>query len=130
MHYLNPSFNNYSFSYSEAWISFVSSENFTAPEKFIFVPAALFVFIAPFTGASHFTKLPLIKTIFTFTLIMGGYFLMGFLLIKATGADKYTTDRILFIKENNVVAFLAIFAMVINLLLLAISYFRLREREV
>ena len=51
--------------------------------------AILFVFTAAFTGASHFSRSPLIKTLFTFSTIVAGYFLFSFLLYRGLNLKEY-----------------------------------------
>jgi len=94
--------------------------------------AFLFVFVVCFTGASHFTKSPLMKTMFTVTMVAIGYGLFTFLLLKGLNLESFHIEskRIFFIKdEHDGLVFLAILETVINLSLLAIAWFRLKEKE-
>ena len=90
--------------------------------------------IAPFTGASHFSKSPLLKTVFTFLSIIAGYGFFVFLLVKGLGLEHIHTvnHRVLFMDLNNsddALIFLGILSTAINVSLLSIAYFRLKEKE-
>jgi len=133
MHYYKPEFAAYRFSFSEGWLNLNSQGNLHAWGSLAIVQGVLFVFIASFTGASHFSKSPLVKTLFSVSIIMASYALFIYLLVKGLKLEEYTItkDRLLFIhneKEALVYTSLAITA--INICLLAISYFRLKEKEV
>jgi len=129
VHYFVPNLVNYRFSFSgfnhshidnERWVSYAIAQGF------------LFIFIACFTGASHFTKSPIIKTMFTISLIAMGYGLFTLLLLKGLNLEAFHIEnkRIFFIRnEHDGMVFLAVFETVINLSLLAIAWFRLKEKE-
>lgn len=129
VHYFIPEMTNYTFSFiglnkthieNEGWISYA------------IVQGMLFVFISCFTGASHFTKSPLVKTLFTFPVLIAGFGLFIFLLIKGLNLEgiHVENNRMFFIKnERDGMVFLAILATMINLSLLAIAWFRLKEKE-
>ncbi len=92
----------------------------------------LFLFILTFTGASYFSKSPLLKTLFSLSLIIAGYALLSYLLFKGLNIQEYHhsgKNRILLDKDK-ALAFGAILATLTNLTLLAIAYFRLKEKEV
>jgi len=132
VHNFVPELINYKFSFvethtiksapleNEAWITFAIAQGI------------LFVFIAPFTGASHFSKSPLLKTLFTLTMIVAGYFIFIYLTFKGLSLNEFDADKnhILFItnKNNALIAF-AIAATILNLCLITISFFRLKEKE-
>ena len=129
VHYFVPDLINYKFSFSgsnhtlidnEGWISYVIAQGF------------LFIFVACFTGASHFTKSPLMKTMFTISLIAIGYGLFTLLLLKGLNLKAFHIGNkgIFFIRDkHDGLVFLAILETVINLSLLAIAWFRLKEKE-
>jgi hypothetical protein len=129
VHSFVPDLVNYKFSFSglnhthidnEGWISYAAAQGF------------LFIFIACFTGASHFAKSPLMKTMFTVSMIAIGYGLFTFLLLKGLNLESFHVEskRIFFIKDkHDGLVFLAILETVINLSLLAIAWFRLKEKE-
>jgi hypothetical protein len=99
------------------------------------IQGILFVFIAPFAGASHFSKSPLLKTLFAFSLIIAGYGLFIFLLVKGLGLEHIHTvnNRVLFMNMNNsdnVLVFFGIICTLINLSFLSIAFFKLKEKEV
>jgi len=129
VHYYIPDFVNYNFSFKQVLVD----NPMTGWSKIVFLQSSLFAFIAAFTGACHFSKSPLIKTLFTFSIIVAGYFLLFYLLIKGLNIENYRTinDKMLFFRsEQGSIAFFAIVATVVNLTLLVIAWFRLKEKEV
>ncbi len=129
IHYYFPSLVNYKFSFSQVLTDYPMS----GWKKIAFLQGGLFVFIAAFTGASHFNKSPLIKSLFTFSIIVIGYFLFIYLLIKGFNLENYRTanNGMLFFKgEKGSITFFAIAATVVNVVLLAVAWFRLKEKEV
>lgn len=132
IHHYIPKFINYKFSFGQAWIEFTNNKPVKGWNMLAFIQGGLFIFIAAFTGASHFSKSPLVKTLFTFSIIIGGYALYTYLLFKGFNIKEYhpLNDRILFIhNKNQFFTFLAVAIMVVNLSLLAIAWFRLKEKE-
>jgi hypothetical protein len=126
MHHYIPEFINYRFSFSKTLISFAFQKGNTAWTNLAIIQGWLFIFIAAFTGASHFSKSPLVKTLFTLSLI-------AYLLVKGINIKGYTldNDRLLFIhNKNQAMAFFALAITVTNLCVLAIAWFRLKEKEV
>lgn len=129
IHYYIPDFANYKFSFSQVLVD----NPMTGWSIIVFIQCSLFVFIAAFTGACHFSKSPLIKTLFTFSIIALGYFLFIYLLIKGFDIENYRTlnNKMLFFKsEKGSIAFFGIASTVVNLTLLVIAWFRLKEKEV
>jgi len=133
MHHYIPEFINYRFSFSKTMSSFAFQKGNTGWTNLAIIQAWLFVFIAAFTGASHFSKSPLVKTLFTLSLIAIGYALFTYLLVRGINIKGYTldNDRLLFMhNKNQAMIFFALAATATNLCLLAIAWFRLKEREV
>lgn len=132
VHHFVPELINYKFSFvephtikpapieNEAWIAFAIAQGI------------LFIFITAFTGASHFSKSPLLKTLFAITMIVAGYFILIYLVFKGLSLNEFDADKnhILFItnKNNSLIAF-AIAATILNLCLISIAFFRLKEKE-
>lgn len=128
VHFYLPTFINYKFSFSQV----LTDNPMTGWSKLFFIQSSLFVFIAAFTGACHFSKSPLIKTLFMFSIIVTGYFLFIYLLIKGFDIENYRTinNSMLFFKsEKGSIAFFTIVATIVNLTLLVIAWFRLKEKE-
>jgi hypothetical protein len=133
VHSFVPRFANYTFSFVEGWSKITRNGQLDGWAKFAMLQGCFFVFITAFTGASHFTKSPLLKTMFTLSVIVAGYALFTFLLFKGLNLKEYrpSNDRILFISnEHQAFVSLAIGTTVINLCFLAIAFFRLKEKEV
>jgi len=133
MHHYIPEFLNYRFSFSKTLLSFAFQKGNTGWTNLAIIQGWLFVFITAFTGASHFTKSPLVKTLFTLTLIAIGYALFTYLLVKGINIKGYTleNDRLLFIhNKNQAMVFFSLAITATNLCLLAIAWFRLKEKEV
>lgn len=132
IHYYFPSLANYKFSFHQAFTE-SSNKQVTGWVILSSIQSCLFVFIAVFTGASHFQKSPLVKTLFTFSAIVIGYLLFIYLLFKGLNLESHVPSNggVLFIRsKEGAIAFFAIAATVVNLSLLAIAWFRLKEREV
>jgi len=132
VHYYVPELTNYKFSFTELSLTIDGQHKTDGLAKFAVVQGCLFVLIAAFAGASHFTKSPLLKTMFTVSIIQAGYGLFIYFLVKGLNLRGYysANDRVLFINnEHDVMVFLAIAVTAINLCLLAIAFFRLKEKE-
>ena len=132
VHHFVPELTNYRFSFIDPGFtngSPIENEGWLA---FAFVQGGLFVFIAAFTGASHFSKSPLLKTLFAITLIVAGYFIFIYLTFKGLSLNEFDADknRIFAItnKKNALTAF-SIAVTILNLCLLTIALFRLKEKE-
>ena len=132
VHHFRPEFAHYKFSFIEAYYNIVKDGKFEFWALVLTIQGILFVFIAPFAGASYFSKSPLLKTMFTFTLIIAGYGLFVYLLVKGLYLEGIhpAGERVLFINsQDGALVFTAVMATAINLCLLAIAWFRLKERE-
>lgn len=124
---LEPGFVNYRFDMSPIF------NKFQGWEKALAFFAGLLMFTIPFTGASHFQKKTLIKTLLTLAIIVGAYGLLAFLLFKGLDLGNYNpvNKRITFISsKEEVIQSLCLAAIATNLLLLTVSYFKLKEKEV
>ena len=132
VNYYVPELTNHKFSFSETWSDINSTPINYGWAKFTMVQGCLFVFIAAFTGASYFSKSPLLKTMFTISVIAAGFGLFTFLLVKGLNLEEFhpVNNGVLFIRnEHDLFAFSAIMISVTNLCLLAIAWFRLKEKE-
>ncbi len=132
VNYYVPQFTTYQFSFNQAFSAMADQGMFKGWAKLLFAQGVLFVFIASFAGASHFSKSPLLKTMFTISLIVAGYALFTYLLVKGLNLQAYhpANDRIVFVdSKNDAIAFFAILSTLINLCLLAIAWFCLKEKE-
>jgi hypothetical protein len=145
VHSYVPEFVNYKFSLSEAYTKMtrtiitvngkIQPSQMAPMIQYLFIQGGLFVFIFLFAGASHFSKSPFLKTLFTFSLIVAGYFLLIYLLFKGLNLREYSTvdNTVLNIKgrdKDDFSKFAAIALTVINLTFLTIAWFRLKEKEV
>jgi hypothetical protein len=130
VHYYVPEMVNYKFSFLDTISKFSRTEKPGNWGILAISQIILFVFVAAFTGASHFSKSPLIKTLLTFSTIVAGYVLFSFLLFKGMNLKEYQpSPNSIFFHENNSLIFFAVASMMINLSLLAIAWFRLKEKE-
>lgn len=133
VHHYKAALADYKFSFQQAWAAFTNNTPIKSWNKLAIIQGGLFVFLAAFTGACHFSKSPLIKTIFTISIIISGYVLLTYLLIKGLNLKDYqpSESRILFIRTAQTdMSLFAIVATVTNLALFAISWFRFKEKEV
>jgi len=132
VHYFVPDLINYKFSFYDAFTKFAQNNSLRGWSVFAYIQTVLFVFIAAFTGASHFSKLPLMKTLFVFSVIQVGFVLFAYLLYKGLNLKEvnFSIERLLFIKNKaQGIIFYEISAMIINISLLTISWFSLKEKE-
>lgn len=135
MHYYYPEFVNYKFSFQEAYYKITNADKNNHWLIYAFVQGALFAFIFSFAGASHFAKSPLVKTLFTFSILIAGYALFCYLIFKGLNLREYNPvdNKVLSIRirdESEFATFLALPLTLINLSFLAIAFFRLKEKEV
>jgi hypothetical protein len=132
VHYFVPDLINYKFSLGNAFTIFAQNSSLQGWSVFSYIQTVLFVFIAAFTGASHFSKLPLMKTLFVFSMIQVGFVLFAYLLYKGLNLKEvnFSVERLFFIKNKaqGIIVY-AIFALIINMSLLTISWFSLKEKE-
>ena len=101
--------------------------------KYAIIQNGLLVIIIIFTGASHFMKSPFAKTFFTVTVINIGFGIFTYLITKALGiVGEHTRTYIQqFPKDgDHIIIFFAILVTIFNLSLLAMAFFRLKEKEV
>ena len=130
VHYFVPELKNYTFSFGQAFSEISKQPEFNFWAKFAILQGVLFVFITSFTGASYFSKSPLLKTMFAFSLIIAGYGLYVYLLIKGFDLQGIRVENNFFIKDKDeAIVYMAIGATAINLCLLAIAWFKLKEKE-
>lgn len=106
---------------------------FSRLELALLFSLALFMFTVPFTGASHFQKLPLIKTIVVLTVVIALF--AGYIALVMEGLDlkEYLprNNRVLFMRNEDDAKLAGLIAAIIgNIVLLVISYFNVKEKEV
>jgi hypothetical protein len=91
----------------------------------------LLIFTLPFAGTTVFMKYPLPKTLFSVAIIFFFHlFLVYFFLEILDWASNGPKDgRILGMDGEGAIKFFTIYAMVANVVLLAASYYKLKERE-
>lgn len=130
-HYV-PRLINYKFSFVVGIDEIMKKSNLDAWGIYAIGQFLLFILISTFTGASHFTKSPLLKTLFTISGCFCGYALLTFLLFKGLNLKAYNPSNggILFPNNNEeMIVILSLGATVVNLFLLAIAWFRFKEKE-
>ena len=133
VHYYYPELINYQFSFGKSLTESSKDPEFKQV-MFLIIQMVLFGFIAAFTGASHFSKSPLFKTLLTFSIIIICYFLFSLFLVKAfdllqglsTGNNGMHFRGS---KEIAIIIFKIGFTLT-NLTLLAVAWFSLKEKEV
>lgn len=136
MHFYVPELKHYGFSFGETWSAIKEIESkFGAWATYAIIQGGLFAIIVPFTGAAHFSKSPLLKSMFTFSILVAAYSFYAWLLVKGFNLEAFDFDHengsVLFIKnDHDVIVSAAVAMTVINLCLLSIAFFRLKEREV
>jgi hypothetical protein len=133
LHSFVPEFVNYKFSFGKAYSGLINAPKLTAWGELFMFQGILFVLIAPFTGAVHFSNSPLIKTLLTFFLVVAGLSLLNYILIQGLALYYFDprANSILFMGTQKAgFAFLAIFSLIINVGLLFVAWFGFKEKEV
>jgi hypothetical protein len=130
---------DYQFSFVQAYEELTSSRvinNFSGDPflvKYGFIQLGLFVFIFSFGGASYFSKSPLLKTVFTFSILVLGYVLFGYLLYKGLNLKGYNSpDHKLLGMDTRTNPWIitSVAFTTFNLTFLTFSFFSLKEKEV
>jgi hypothetical protein len=101
--------------------------------KFGGLQIGLFSFIVVFTGASHFLKSPLVKTMFTFSVVLIGFSLFSYLLYKGLNLTKDNLSYEGFFSvrtRDGAAVVVSLLLVALNIALLAIAWFSLKEKEV
>lgn len=132
VHMFNSGFDQFSFSANYFKVKFhISSEDSNIGLSIIAaVEYVIFLFLVFFTGASHFSKSPLSKTILTVIIISTGFSIYSsFLTYVMELGEK---PKALFINNmiHNGFGIVVLIISIMNLSLLAIAWFKLKEKEV
>lgn len=101
-------------------------------EVSLLIMALITGFHTAFMGSSHFQGKPLLKTLFFFFVANAVFSLYIFGLVKLMNLEDYTVeDDCLFFacSKEGIIRFFLALGVIANLLLLAISYFKLKEKE-
>ena len=133
VHSFFPKLVNYKFSFYDGLMVIVKDGKFEFWVLILTIQGILFPFIALFTGASHFSKSPLLKTLLTFSIVVLGFFLFTYLLnvsLNLDGLKPVGKDQIFFRDGQSVYRLLSISMLIINMTFLAIAWFSLKEKEV
>jgi hypothetical protein len=135
---LNSSWNHGIFSVPSNGTS--DSGPFGSPHNYYTIQNMLLILLTTFTGASHFTKSPFLKTMLTVAIIYAGYGIFISLLVKGLNLNSLNSSffHLLFFRNQNdavaiqhdAVFFASLVLTVINLTLLSIAFFRLKEKEI
>jgi len=126
-HLYVPEYTSYKFNYN-----FFGSDLGTR-EVVLIISISLLAFTISFAGASYFKALPIVKTIVAIFVLVCVYALYVYLVVEKLGLNQYhpANDRVLFMRSAEDAKLAGIFAAITaNLFLLAISFFRLKEKEV
>jgi hypothetical protein len=133
VHHYIPGFISYKFSFGEGLDQLITSKEMSGWNIFALIQFFLFVYMVMFAGACHFSKSPRTKTLFTLSVVVGGFVLLGYLLYRGLNLKEYDMKgkSILFMREKeNVTIFLSFVGLVINISLIALAWFRFKEKEV
>ncbi len=102
--------------------------------RVMIVSASFLVFVLPFTGAAMFAKHPLVKTLFSIAIIIAFYVTYIYILVEPLGLSEYDIDEsnLLLFPNDEIGGFqmLTIVAVVANLVMLAVAYMKIKEKEV
>jgi len=96
--------------------------------------AAFLIFVLPFTGAAMFSKQPLVKTLFSIALVIAFFVTYAYIVIEPFGLSKYDVNEsnmwLIPRSESGALKLATFLAVVSNLTMLSVAYFKLKEREV
>lgn len=126
-HVYYPDYQNYKFGFD------VLSSKLSGREITLAVSMALLAFTIPFTGATYFKKMPLLKTIIIVFFLLGLYIGFGFMMAEVLDIHEYrkASGRLLFINNEEDAKLVGICTTwIAHATLLTISYFKLKEKEV
>ena len=132
VHHYYPELINYQLSFGKSLTEATKDHEFNQV-IFLIIQMVLFGFIAAFTGASHFSKSPLFKTLLTFSIIVISYILFSLFLVKAFDLLQGLSagNKGMHFRGNTdmVIIVFKIGFTLTNLVLLAIAWFSLKEKE-
>ncbi len=97
------------------------------------IPVTFLILILPFTGSTIFTKQPLIKTLFSVTIICLCYAGVVYFLAETVGINQYTLNENGIITPMESAAVKNFFRSVLwltNIVLLIVAFLKLKEKEV
>lgn len=132
VHHYVPRLSNYTFSFIEAINEMLKKDFPGVWGIYSTVMLLLLILISTFAGACHFTKSPLVKTLFSVSGIICGLVLLMFLLFKGLNLYDYrpAANGILYpVNNKEFLEIVAIGGVVANLFLIVISWFRFKEKE-
>ncbi|MEL7148676.1 MAG: hypothetical protein AAFO69_20045, partial [Bacteroidota bacterium] len=89
--------------------------------------------VLPFTGASMFSRQPLIKTLFSIATIIISYICLIYVAVEPLGLGNYLIDESIFLipsKDNSIMLFFISVILITNLTMLTVAYLKLKEKEV
>ena len=132
VHSFFPKLTSYKFSFYDGLLVIVKDGKFEFWVMILTIQGILFPFIALFTGASHFSKAPLLKTLLTFSIVFAGYILLAYILNKSLNLDglRPVGKNLIFFKDGQtVIKLMGIGMVIINVTFLAIAWFSLKEKE-
>jgi len=97
------------------------------------VSGVLLGFVLAFTGATMFSKQPLIKTLFALAVVMISYSVFVYIVIEHLGVGKYNPPDTMWLLPNNEIGAFRFFSAVLiaaNMVMLFVAFRKLKEREV
>jgi len=132
VHQFVPGLTHYRCTFDTLWSGLLNHGNWNGWGVMLAFQGVLFVFCSFFAGASHFAKSAFLRTLLTFIILMASFSLYSYLIARILGMNGLHpgNDRVLFIhsKEDGIVYF-ALATTLVNLCLLAIAWFKLKEKE-
>lgn len=97
------------------------------------VSGILLVAVLPFTGAALFSKQPLIKTLFSISVILLVYFGMTYIVVEPMGLREYQPSKDMWFvptDEGPAIRFFACVTFISVVVMLFVAYLKLKEKEV
>lgn len=98
-----------------------------------FTSMAVFGFVLAFTGSAMFSKQPLVKALFSLTLIVICFVGYAYIVVEHLGVGTYNPPESAWLfpmREPGVNKFITVFSILSSIVMLFVAYRKLKEREV
>jgi hypothetical protein len=121
-----PEYDLYGFSFQ------LPEESLPIRDYALFISLGMMVPVIVFTGSTYFRKLPSVKTIAVVFMVVVVWWALIYFVMEIIGFKNYYKDdgSLMFIDRENAKIITIVTTWVINIYLIVISYFKLKEKEV
>ena len=108
-------------------------EDFSSRIKPLIASLVLMALLVAFTGAAHFERYPLVKTAFIVAVLFFSTLAIMYVIIEKMGLGKYNPNDSLWLFPNSAkqaVTFFTTLVLIVDVVLIMVSYLKLKEKEV